>query len=149
MDLTDAQWAILRPLIPEPIRRRDGRGRPWIPSRDVLCGILWILRTGARWKDLPDRYPSYQTCHRRFQDWVDKGIFGRVMRALVRDLESRGKLELAECFADATFASAKKGALSLVKQSEVKGPRSWQLQTATVFLSPLALQALVRTKSPS
>src|SRR5881392_1266638 len=70
MDLTDDQWAILAPLLPAPRLRRDRRGRPWRDPRDVLNGILWILRTGAPWADLPDRYPSYQTCHRRFQHWV-------------------------------------------------------------------------------
>lgn len=64
--LTDEQWAILNPLIAEPIRRDDGRGRPWRENREVLDSILWILRTGARWQDLPTRFPPYQTCHRRF-----------------------------------------------------------------------------------
>lgn len=67
MDLTDEQWEVLEPLIPNPPRRADGRGRPWRDSRDVLNGILWVLRTGAPWHDLPERYPPYQTCHRRFQ----------------------------------------------------------------------------------
>jgi transposase len=65
MDLTDAQWAKLDPLF-RPERRADGKGRPWQDTRAVLNGVLWILRTGAPWYDLPDRYPPYQTCHRRF-----------------------------------------------------------------------------------
>src|SRR6516164_8074391 len=52
-DLTDAQWEFLDSLIPEPPRRRDGRGRPWRGRREVLSGILFILRTGAPWADLP------------------------------------------------------------------------------------------------
>ena len=62
MDLTDEQWQVLQPLIPEPPRTEDGRGRPWRDPRDVLNGVLRILRTGAPWKDLPERYPPYQTC---------------------------------------------------------------------------------------
>ncbi len=54
MDLTDAQWAIIEPLIPKPRRRKDRRGRPWREPRGVLGGILWVLRTGAPWKDLPE-----------------------------------------------------------------------------------------------
>ena len=69
-DLTDAQWEILDDLIPEPEHRKDRRGRPWKDRRAVLNGILWVLRTGAPWSDVPERYPSYQTCHRRFQQWV-------------------------------------------------------------------------------
>ena len=60
-ELTDLQWAILDALIPEPPCRKDGRGRPWKSRRSVLNGILWVLRTGAPWADLPERYPSYQT----------------------------------------------------------------------------------------
>ena len=67
MDLTDEQWDVLKPLIPVPPRRLDGRGRPWRDARRVLNGVLWILRTGAQWKDLPTRYPPHQTGHRRFQ----------------------------------------------------------------------------------
>lgn len=66
-DITDDQLNALDPLIPKPRRRRDGRGRPWKSRRSVLNGVLWVLRTGAPWADLPDRYPSFQTCHRRFQ----------------------------------------------------------------------------------
>jgi transposase len=137
MDLTDAQWAILAPLLPTPRVRRDKRGRPWRDPRDVLNGILWILRTGAPWKDLPDRYPSYQTCHRRFQTWVDRGTLRRVLKALATDLHARGGLDLSEAFIDGSFASAKKKGSVSARPSVAKGPRSWQSQTALVFLSPL------------
>ena len=89
-DLTDAQWAILDPLIPEPERRKDGRGRPWKDRRSVLDGILWVLRTGAPWADLPGRDPSYQTCHRRFQQWVRSGVMKGVLQALAEELRVGG-----------------------------------------------------------
>lgn len=146
-DLTDAQWAILDPLIPEPVRRKDGRGRPWRPRRAVLNGTFWILRTGARWKDLPERYPPYQTCHRRFQQWVRSGVMRGVLEALAWDLQARGKLDLREAFIDGTFAPAKKGGSMWAKPSGARGPRSWQLRTALVFLSPYAQQVLRRMRS--
>src|SRR6266571_6810877 len=112
MDLTEAQWQVLRPLL-TPKRRPDGRGRPWRDARVVLNGILWVLRTGAQWADLPDRYPPYQTCHRRFQEWVRSGVLDRVLQALAHDLEERGDIDLSECFIDGTFDGtfvvAKKG----------------------------------------
>jgi len=74
-DLTDNQWAILDSLIPQPSQRRGGRGRPWKERRTVLNGILWVLRTGAPWSELPERYPSYQTCHRRSIRGDVKNIF--------------------------------------------------------------------------
>jgi Putative transposase of IS4/5 family (DUF4096) len=73
-DLSDDQWKVLGPLIPKPKRRNDGRGRPWKSRRSVLNGILWVLRTGAPWADLPEACPSFQTCHRRFQQWVRSGV---------------------------------------------------------------------------
>ena len=110
-ELTDLQWAILDALIPEPARRKDGRGRPWKARRSVLNGILWVLRTGAPWADLPERYPSYQTCHRRFQQWVRSGIMRGVLEALAEDLRIQGRLDVREAFIDGSFAPAKKGAL--------------------------------------
>ena len=111
MDLKDEQWAILAPLIPKPRRRADGRGRPWRDDREVLNGILWVLRTGAPWQDVPERYPSPATCHRRFQQWVRTGVFRKILLALAKDLRDRGKLDLTECFIDASFVGAKKGPL--------------------------------------
>jgi transposase len=131
-DLTDAQWAILDSLIPEPEPRKDRRGRPWKSRRSVLNGVLWVLRTGAPWADVPDRYPSYQTCHRRFQQWVRSGIMKGLLEALAVDLKARGALDVREAFIDGTFAPAKKGALKLEKQSAAKERKSWLLQTATV-----------------
>ncbi|TAK71632.1 MAG: IS5 family transposase [Betaproteobacteria bacterium] len=72
-----------------------------------MNGIFWILRTGAPWADLPGRFPSYQTCHRRFQEWVELGTLKTVLEALAEDLRSRGKLDLSECFIDATFVVGK------------------------------------------
>jgi transposase len=109
-DLTDAQWARLDSLIPEPQRRKDGRGRPWRGRREVLDGILFILRTGAAWADLPERYPPYQTCHRRFQQWVRSGIMRGILEAVAEELRLRGGFHFEEAFIDGSFAPAKKGA---------------------------------------
>src|SRR6202030_3844791 len=141
MDLTDAQWAFLEPQF-RPKRREDGRGRPWQDTRAVLNGVFWVLRTGAPWHDLPARYPPYQTCHRRFQQWQRSGLFERLLQTLAEDLRDRGKLDLSEAFIDARFSSAKKGALVSALQNAAKAAKSWQSQTAMVFLSPRTWPAL-------
>ena len=82
MDLTDAQWAVLEPTF-RPRRRPDGRGRPWTDPRAVVNGVLWVLRTGAPWHDLPRRYPPYQTCHRRFQQWQRSGRLDRLLQYVI------------------------------------------------------------------
>ncbi|HVF67412.1 MAG TPA: transposase, partial [Pyrinomonadaceae bacterium] len=102
-ELTDEQWAVIEPHLPELPTREDGRGRPWREHREVINGILWILRSGARWKDLPGRFPPYQTCHRRFQQWVRAGALERAVRALAEALHRRGALDLTECFVDGSF----------------------------------------------
>jgi transposase len=149
VDLTDVQWELVAPLLPRPRRRPGGRGRPPRDPRDVLNGVLWVLRTGAPWKDLPERYPPYQTCHRRFQGWRRDGTIERVLYSLAEDLRERGKIDITEAFIDGTFAGAKKGALPSERPSAGRGPRSWQLQTALVFLSPVGLRVLRRMRSPS
>jgi len=142
MDLTNEQWVVVEPLIPKPPKRAAGKGRPRIDNRPILNGILWIMRTGAQWKDLPERYPSYQTCHRRYQEWVRAGVFETMLEALARDLKERGDLDLTECFIDGTFVIAKKGAQGWEKPSGARVQRSWQWQTALVFLSPYPLAVL-------
>lgn len=133
MRLTDAQWEKIKDLIPEGKRRADGKGRPWRDKRGVFEGILWILKTGAQWSHLPDKYPPYQTCHRRFQQWQKEGVMSKAVEALARDLHERGGVDLSECFIDGSFCMAKKGGLLLARLSEVKGPRSWQSQTLQVL----------------
>ena len=87
----------------------------------MLNGILWILRTGAPWADLPDRYPSYQTCHRRFQHWVRAGLLRSILEVLARALHHEGRLDLREAFIDGSFAPAKQGGADVGKTKRRKG----------------------------
>jgi transposase len=122
-DLTDEQWHLIGPFLPQLPRRRDGRGRPWREHRAVLNGILWILRTGAPWADLPDRYPSYQTCHRRFQHWVRAGLLRSILEVLAQALHHEGRLDLREAFIDGSFAPAKQGGTAVGKTKRGKGSK--------------------------
>jgi transposase len=142
MELTNEQWNRIEPIVLSAKPNKDPRGRKERDPREVLNGILWILRTGAPWKDLPPRYPPYQTCHRRFQQWAKSGVFRRIVQQLAEDLSERGGIDIREAFIDGTFVPAKKGVLLLARQSAAKAPRSWRSQTLLVFLSPLTLRAL-------
>ena len=146
MDLTNEQWQQLEPLIPKSKARPGQPGRPPRDPREVLNGILWVLRTGAPWMDMPDRYPPYQTCHRRFQQWTRSGVFAKILTALAEDLRSRGGLDLSEGFIDGTFAPAKKGATAWAPRNAEKAAKSWVWPTAKVFLSPSGRAALARMK---
>ncbi len=144
-ELTDEQWALIAPLF-EKANEIQTRGRPARAAREVLNGVLWILRSGARWQDLSERFPPYQTCHRRFQEWVKDGRLKKVLETLAQDLLERGKLDLSETFIDGTFVSAKKGAAKWERPSGGRVRSSWQWQTALVFLSPSTQRVLRRTR---
>src|SRR5919202_6822218 len=103
-DLTDAQWAVLAPYFASPLPRPDGRGRPWKEARPVLNGVLFVLRTGCAWADLPHHYPPRSTCHDRLQLWIEAGVFEAVLDDLADDLAASGLLDLRECFIDGSFA---------------------------------------------
>ena len=122
-DLTHEQWVLIGPFLPKLTRRKDGRGRPWRENRAMLNGILWTLRTGAPWADLPDRYPSYQTCHRRFQQWVRAGVLRSILEVLAQALHDEGYLDLQETFTDGSFAPAKQGGAGVGKTKRGKGSK--------------------------
>ena len=147
-ELTDEQWTLIEPLFDKPPVAAT-RGRPRRSEREVLNGVLWILRSGARWCDLPDRFPPHQTCHRRFQQWNKDGRLKRVLETLAEDLRLRGGLDLSECNTRGTFVSAKKGALQWERPSGARVRNSWQWQTALVFLSPFTRNLLRHTKCDS
>ncbi len=78
-ELTDDQWDQLAPLLPP---QRPRTGRPARDHRTVLNGMLWIVRTGAPWRDLPDRYGPWQTVYSRFRRWREAGVWEQVLRTL-------------------------------------------------------------------
>src|SRR5687768_11454011 len=95
MDLTDEQWSVIEKGLPHHKIRSDGRGRPATDPRSLIKGILWILRTGAPWRELPDRYPPYQTVHRWFQRWVNEGVIERLLHHVSSELLEAGKIDLS------------------------------------------------------
>jgi len=116
-DLTDAQWARLQPLLP-PQRRGKGTtgGRPSNAHRPIINGILWILRTGAPWEDLPTRYGTRSTVSNRYYRWRKDGVWDRIYDAVKAQADARGELDWTIHHVDATVirahqhaAGAKKG----------------------------------------
>jgi transposase len=81
-DITDEEWQRVMLLLPELRPRTELRGRPLANTRSVLNGVLWVIYSGATWSAMPRRYPSYQTCHRRFKAWHDEGVLRLVMANL-------------------------------------------------------------------
>jgi transposase len=88
-ELTDEAWAQIEPLLPE-YGRRGGR---WRDHRTVVDGILWKLRTGAPWRDLPERYGPWQTCFDRFVRWRRDGTWDRLLSHAQTKSDAVGEVE--------------------------------------------------------
>lgn len=132
-ELTDELWNKIEPLLPNPEPSPKG-GRRRIGNRRCFEGILWVLRSGARWKDLPERYPSPSTCWRRLRDWEDAGVWLKLWRAFLGELDEQGRLDWEETFADGSFAPAKKGACASARPNAARVQSGWWWQAAKVFL---------------
>src|SRR5262245_52294474 len=146
--LTDAQWEKIEPLLPSLPRGTVG-GRPWSDNRAVIDGILWVLKTGARWRDLPDGYSSPATCWRRLNRWYEDGTWLRIWRAFLAQLDERGRLDWEETFIDGTFFPAKGGARTSEKPSGARDRSAWWWETAKVFLWECPLPRPHQRKSAS
>jgi len=131
--LTDEQWKRIEPLLPEPKRSPKG-GRKPIPNRVVFEGILWVLWTGAPWKEVPKEYSSGSTCWRRLKQWEEQGLWLKAWRCFLGELDAQDQLDWSECFADGSFAPAKKGGVASGRPSGARARSGWWWSTAKEFL---------------
>jgi len=88
-DLTEAEWAIIGPFLPN-----KPRGIARVDDRRVISGIFYVLRTGAPWRDLPERYGPYTTVYNRYNRWAKQGVWLRIFEALAK--RSPGSLHLID-----------------------------------------------------
>ena len=128
--LTDEQWDKIKPLLP----KENRTGRPRCDDRTVIEGILWVLKTGARWRDLPPQYPSPSTCWRRLKSWEEEEIWLNIWRRFLGEIDQKESLDWSESFIDGSFAPAKKGAIVSEKPKRAKAQSGWWWSTARVFL---------------
>jgi transposase len=122
IEISDRKWKKLAPLLPEP-PRSDGGGQVPAPNRACFEGLLWLLRSGARYKDIPKHFPSGSTCWRRLWWWYEQGALLKAWQSILGLLDQKGRLKLEESFADGSFASAKKGGKRSAKRKEARGQR--------------------------
>ena len=146
--LTHEQWKKIEKFLPKPKPSKKG-GRPWADNRKAFEGILWILRTGAPWADLPKRYPSPSTCWRRLKLWEEQDLWLKAWRAFLSELDENGQLDWSEAFVDGSFAPAKKGANASVRPRGARARSGWWWSTAKVFLLETTWTLRPRAKSNS
>ena len=82
-EIPDDLWNLIEPILP-PDKAPGTNGRPRVPNRTVLNGILYVLRTGCQWKMVPRQYGSGSTCHLRLQTWARASLFARIWRVCLQ-----------------------------------------------------------------
>ena len=105
-ELADCEWAAIKPMLPN-----KPRGVPRVNDRRVLNGIFWVLRSGAPWRDLPERYGPYTTVYNRFNRWAKAGVWLRIFEALAANSpQSLQLIDSSVVRAHQHAAGGKKGA---------------------------------------
>jgi transposase len=112
VEVPEALWCELEPLLPVAVRRFRYPGRRRYPDRACVEGILTVLRWGIPWKELPQAAgrPSGKTCWRRFDQWQRAGVWPQLVGRLLQRLAREGKLDWQRALLDSTIVDAKKGA---------------------------------------
>src|SRR3954464_528508 len=128
-ELNDEQWERLQPLLPA---QKPRTGRPNLEHRQVVNGILWILRTGAPWRDLPERYGKWPTVSCRFYRWREAGIWDRVWAQLQSEADEQEQIDWQVHFLDGTVVRAHQHAAGAKKR--MLKPKPWA--AAKVDLAP-------------
>lgn len=110
--VTDDLWELIHPLLPQRRKRPSRRGgRPPVNDRATLCGIVFVLRTGIPWEQLPQEMGcgSGMTCWRRLRDWKQAGVWHRLHRLLLDRLNADGKIDWSRAVVDSTSVRAMHG----------------------------------------
>jgi len=102
-ELTDDEWERLAPLLPP---QQPTTGRPAHDHRTIINGILWILRTGAPWRDLPERYGRWTTVYQRFRRWQQAGMWQHVLANLHTQADATATIDWEISFIDSTVVRA-------------------------------------------
>lgn len=105
-ELTDAGFALVEDLMPP----NGKRGKQWNDHRKTLNGILWVLHTGAQWRELPERYGVFTSVHDRFSRWRRDGTFARILERLQLKLDAKGHIDTDLWCIDATHVRASRSA---------------------------------------
>ena len=113
--MTEEQWARISPLLPP---QRPRTGRPARDHRAVVSAILWVLRTGAPWRDVPERFGPWSTAWNRFRRWTAAGVWPRVLTALQRAADLAGRLDWRTHFVDGAVVRAHQHAAGVVGGQE-------------------------------
>lgn len=118
-DLQEHEWVRIKALLPS--GRRPGR--PWRSHRQVVNGMLWVLGTGAPWRDVPERYGPWQTVYDRFKRWREDGTFDRIAQAVRQRMDGEGLIDWDLWCVDGASVRASRAAAGGGKKGARRSPR--------------------------
>ncbi len=104
-ELTDKQWSMISKHIPKPART----GRPRYDDRNIINGIIYVLITGCRWSEMPEKYGTKSTAHLRLQNWQQRGVWKKILSSLIKSAYKQNKIHLQKISIDSSTIHAKKG----------------------------------------
>lgn len=111
--LTDREWNAIRVFLPK--ERPKKAGRPWVPHRQVINGILWVLCTGGSWRDVPPEFGKYKTIYNRFRRWTGERLWQRIVAKLLHRLDSLGRIDRSLWCMDGSMIRAHRVASGALK----------------------------------
>lgn len=121
-ELTDEQWQLVEPVLPP--QRDGGPGRKPADQRQMLNGMMWILRTGAPWRDLPERFGPWQTVYHYYNEWRKQGVYDRILEALQIRLDAKGYIDWDLWCVDGSSVRASRAAAGASKKAARSTRRS-------------------------
>lgn len=108
-DVPDELWKIIEPVLPKYNLRPEKGGRPRLKDRVAFAGILYRMRTGIPWRYLPPTFGTKSSVHRRFQEWVDAGVFDKIQSKTLKFYDKKKGIRTKRMAADGSQARAPKG----------------------------------------
>jgi transposase len=150
-ELTDEQWELIGPMLPQKVAKT---GRPPVDRRVMLNGILWILATGAPWRDLPERFGPYQTVYDYFANWRRDGVLAGIMEALQIKLDDKGLIDWELWCVDGASVRAARAAAGAEKKvasatATSRPTTRWAAQEAGLDRSSMWLLTAKALRLPS
>jgi transposase len=141
-ELSDPQWARIAPLLPHRTHHHQA-GHPFNDPRPLVNGILWILHTGAPWRDLPERYGPWQTVFKCFNRWRQDGTWVRLVTSLLDELDDKGLIDHDLWCIDSSVIRASRAAAG-AKKKGVRPPKGWAGAKKRNYRNHLIMRSDVR-----
>ena len=143
-ELSDSQWALIQEFMPV----SDGPGRPWSDHRSMVNAMMWILHTGAPWRDLPEYYDPWQSVFDRFNRWRKAGVLDKILEKLQVRLDREGRIDWDLWCIDGSSIRASRAAGGAQKKGVPTNPRITRWVIREAGLAPRSTWSVTATPFP-